>query len=224
MPPCEQFFVLLTLLLFSCHKSLAIDCYQCSGTNNTNQFQCNEWLSSVAVPTTRTNFNVTRRFEGIHPKWVPLPCDRVYGAKYCIKHTGRFEGGIGTKRFCSSLDLGNYCNYVRQPGDKLTYRTFRSNRDTSLDVSECDLVIDDEDDTCLVGIKKKSKGVRLTEEPLRLVCDWNDCKAFYHDYREFIDHISNHILDIKKKEQTNCKWSDCNYTASSLLVLAKHNA
>ncbi|KAK9707889.1 hypothetical protein QE152_g27558 [Popillia japonica] len=101
---------------------------------------------------------------------------------------------------------------------------FRSNRDTSLDVSECDLVIDDEDDTCLVGIKKKSKGVRLTEEPLRLVCDWNDCKAFYHDYREFIDHISNHILDIKKKEQTNCKWSDCNYTASSLLVLAKHNA
>lgn len=27
---------------------------------------------------------------------------------------------------------------------------FRSNRDTSLDVSECDLVIDDEDDTCLV--------------------------------------------------------------------------
>lgn len=34
-----------------------------------------------------------------------------------------FLGGIGAKRFCSSLDLGNYCNYVQQPGDILTYRT-----------------------------------------------------------------------------------------------------
>lgn len=34
-----------------------------------------------------------------------------------------FIGGIGAKRFCSSLDLGNYCNYVKQPGDELTYRT-----------------------------------------------------------------------------------------------------
>lgn len=35
----------------------------------------------------------------------------------------QFLGGIGAKRFCSSLDLGNYCNYVKQPGDELTYRT-----------------------------------------------------------------------------------------------------
>lgn len=34
-----------------------------------------------------------------------------------------FVGGIGAKRFCSSLDLGNYCNYVKQPGDILEYRT-----------------------------------------------------------------------------------------------------
>lgn len=32
-------------------------------------------------------------------------------------------GGIGTKRFCSAVHMGNYCDYVRQPGDKLTYRT-----------------------------------------------------------------------------------------------------
>jgi len=32
-------------------------------------------------------------------------------------------GGLGTKRFCSSLDLGNYCNYIRQPGDELEYRS-----------------------------------------------------------------------------------------------------
>lgn len=32
-------------------------------------------------------------------------------------------GGLGTKRYCSSHDLGDYCNYVKQPGDKLEYRT-----------------------------------------------------------------------------------------------------
>ncbi|EZA48649.1 hypothetical protein X777_13251, partial [Ooceraea biroi] len=32
-------------------------------------------------------------------------------------------GGIGTKRFCSPVHMGNYCDYVKQPGDKLTYRT-----------------------------------------------------------------------------------------------------
>ncbi|GJQ82573.1 hypothetical protein Trydic_g13025 [Trypoxylus dichotomus] len=104
MPLCEQFFVVITLLLFLCHRTLAIDCYQCSGTDSKDPFQCNEWLSS----------DIDIR---------PEPCDRVYNNKYCIKHTGRFEGGIGTKRFCSSLDLGNYCNYVKQPGDALTYRT-----------------------------------------------------------------------------------------------------
>ncbi|RZC42416.1 uncharacterized protein BDFB_011561, partial [Asbolus verrucosus] len=107
---------------------VALNCYQCSGSDPTNPFQCNEWLSS-----------------DIDIK--PEPCDNVYNAKYCIKHIGRFEassiscyqcsarnsidcsdgmihlGGIGAKRFCSSLDLGNYCNYVKQPGDILSYRT-----------------------------------------------------------------------------------------------------
>ncbi|OWR42322.1 hypothetical protein KGM_201039 [Danaus plexippus plexippus] len=46
-------------------------------------------------------------------------CEHVYNAQYCIKRTG----GIITKRYCSSLDLGNYCNYVKQPGDKMEYRT-----------------------------------------------------------------------------------------------------
>ncbi|CAH0605500.1 unnamed protein product [Chrysodeixis includens] len=49
----------------------------------------------------------------------PASCEHVFEARYCIKLTG----GISTKRYCSSLDLGNYCNYVQQPGDKLEYRT-----------------------------------------------------------------------------------------------------
>lgn len=32
-------------------------------------------------------------------------------------------GGIGAKRFCSSKDLGNYCNYVTAKGDVMEYRS-----------------------------------------------------------------------------------------------------
>lgn len=100
----QQFLAhFITFILFV-DISLAIDCYQCSSTNNKNSFQCGESL-------------------GKDHNLIAEPCDAVYGAKYCIKHTGRFEGGIGTKRFCSSLDLGNYCDYIKQPGDILTYRT-----------------------------------------------------------------------------------------------------
>ncbi|XP_044262865.1 U-scoloptoxin(05)-Sm1a [Tribolium madens] len=143
------FSVIFALYL---RTSGAINCYQCSGSDPKEPFQCNEWLSS--------DIDIS-----------PEPCDNVYDAKYCIKHIGRFEastlscyqcaahatidcsdgmihsggiqpescndvfeaqycikstsldGGIGAKRFCSSLDLGNYCNYVKQPGDVLSYRT-----------------------------------------------------------------------------------------------------
>lgn len=97
---CVLFAVFL-LLIETVHS---LRCYQCISTNNSHPFQCNEFLTS--------DIDIE-----------PQPCDDVYGAQYCVKHTGRFEGGIGTKRFCSSLDLGNYCDYVSQPGDKLTYRT-----------------------------------------------------------------------------------------------------
>ncbi|XP_063243464.1 U-scoloptoxin(05)-Sm1a [Bacillus rossius redtenbacheri] len=82
----------------------AIDCYQCSSTDQDNPFQCNEFLTS----------DISIQAE---------PCSAVYGARYCVKHTGRFEGGLGTKRYCSSRDLGNYCNYHNQPGDQLEYRS-----------------------------------------------------------------------------------------------------
>ncbi|CAD1475701.1 unnamed protein product, partial [Heterotrigona itama] len=138
---------------FSFRLVHSLKCYQCISTNNTDPFQCNEFLSSdVDIK--------------------PQPCDAVFGAQYCVKHTGRFEatsldcyqctseeelgcgdsnlvlstlqpancshvydaryciksvelygGGIGTKRFCSARDLGNYCDYVNRQGDKLTYRT-----------------------------------------------------------------------------------------------------
>lgn len=34
-----------------------------------------------------------------------------------------FLGGIGATRYCSSRDLGNYCDYVRNRGDQMEYRS-----------------------------------------------------------------------------------------------------
>ncbi|RWS08844.1 uncharacterized protein B4U79_00290 [Dinothrombium tinctorium] len=52
----------------------------------------------------------------------PKTCD-VYDAQYCIKTTGIFEGDRGTQRFCSSRDMGNYCEYVGRKGDDREYRS-----------------------------------------------------------------------------------------------------
>jgi len=95
------FLAIISLLV---QTGYGIRCYQCNSTSTEYPFQCNEFLTS--------DVNLQ-----------PEPCDDVYGAQYCVKHIGRFEGGIGTKRFCSSVHMGNYCDYVKQPGDKLTYRT-----------------------------------------------------------------------------------------------------
>ncbi|XP_045765767.1 uncharacterized protein LOC123867651 [Maniola jurtina] len=142
------FFLVIIGALKSVHS---ISCYQCSGTDSNQPFECNEFLdsNSQVIPTDCEGIHDAQfcikhvgRFEGLAIDCyqcnssttmecgdglmnldggvlMPIPCDHVYNAQFCIKRTG----GIGTKRFCSSLDLGNYCNYVQQPGDKLEYRT-----------------------------------------------------------------------------------------------------
>ncbi|XP_034174193.1 glycosylphosphatidylinositol anchored membrane protein boudin [Osmia lignaria lignaria] len=143
-------FAALLLFIESVHS---LRCYQCSSTNNSHPFQCNEFLSSDVdikpqpcdgVYEAQYCVKHTGRFEAISLDCYqctseeelscgssnlvlntlqPANCSHVYGARYCIKSVGRYGGGIGTKRFCASVDLGNYCDYVSQPGDKLTYRT-----------------------------------------------------------------------------------------------------
>ncbi|XP_045460442.1 U-scoloptoxin(05)-Sm1a [Harmonia axyridis] len=143
-------FLIICGALFT--LSAAIDCYQCSGSDPERPFQCNEWLtddvdlkpeSCDSVYDAKYCIKHIGRFEasailcyqctaadsidcsdgmirmgGIEPQ----SCDNVFEAQYCVKSTS-LHRGIGAKRFCSSLDLGNYCNYVSQPGDLLNYRT-----------------------------------------------------------------------------------------------------
>uniref|UniRef100_A0A8D8PTZ6 Protein sleepless n=1 Tax=Cacopsylla melanoneura TaxID=428564 RepID=A0A8D8PTZ6_9HEMI len=100
----DKAILTLVLVALGFKGASSIDCYQCVSTDLDHPFQCNEYLSD--------DIDIA-----------PQSCANVYGASYCVKHTGRFEGGIGTKRFCSSLNLGNYCNYISQPGDSLLYRS-----------------------------------------------------------------------------------------------------
>lgn len=100
----DNIVIISALLAVLIKTASSISCYQCNSTSIKDPFQCNEYL--------------TRDVD-----LIPQPCDAVFGAQYCVKHTGRFEGGLGTKRFCSALDLGNYCNYIKQPGDQLEYRS-----------------------------------------------------------------------------------------------------
>lgn len=99
--------VLLIVCICCCFNvGAAINCYVCDATDPNSLFQCSEWFERYDEPTIE-----------------PQNCSNVHDAQFCIKHIGRFEGGVGAKRFCSSKDLGNYCNYVQNKGDSMEYRS-----------------------------------------------------------------------------------------------------
>ncbi|XP_050539294.1 U-scoloptoxin(05)-Cw1a [Daktulosphaira vitifoliae] len=99
-----NYFTLIFLIIFITIKTtFSISCYQCNSTDLQDQFKCTEFMNDADL--------------------MPTPCTEVYNAAFCIKLTGRYEGGLGVKRYCSSHDLGNYCDYIKQPGDSFEYRT-----------------------------------------------------------------------------------------------------
>lgn len=123
---CGWPYTRINYKLFYLCSVASISCYQCNSTDIEDQFRCNEFMDTYGLE--------------------PQPCTDVYNAAYCVKLSGRYEGvlwswmlaslvelcscnfnflagGLGVKRYCSSHDLGNYCNYVKQPGDKMEYRT-----------------------------------------------------------------------------------------------------
>uniref|UniRef100_A0A336K354 CSON013015 protein n=1 Tax=Culicoides sonorensis TaxID=179676 RepID=A0A336K354_CULSO len=104
----KNLIIPISAILFALiDRATSISCYVCNTTSSLSApFQCSEWFD---------------RYD--NPDIQPQDCSNVHGAKYCIKHIGRFEGGIGAKRYCSSRDLGNYCDYVRNKGDGMEYRS-----------------------------------------------------------------------------------------------------
>ncbi|XP_069936888.1 UPAR/Ly6 domain-containing protein bou [Cherax quadricarinatus] len=82
-----------------------LNCYQCDSSRDPH---CPEYL--------RANYHSRPA------SLTPTSCHGVFEARYCVKTTGMFEGELGTKRFCSARDWGNYCEWVRRPGDEREYR------------------------------------------------------------------------------------------------------
>lgn len=103
-----QYVAMVTCLFlfmgFNIHLAKAISCYECDSSSN---FTCTEKWD----PSSRTS-SIYRN-----------NCRKVFEATYCIKMTGIYDGKLGTKRFCSSKDWGNYCEYIKRPGDIQEYRS-----------------------------------------------------------------------------------------------------
>ncbi|XP_075238318.1 glycosylphosphatidylinositol anchored membrane protein boudin isoform X2 [Lycorma delicatula] len=101
----SEITIFVTILLTVFFRTVgSINCYECSTPLN---IDCGDILIHDQDGKSLT----------------PTSCDHLFEARYCIKTTGIYKGGLGTKRFCSSLDLGNYCNDIQQPGDELEYRS-----------------------------------------------------------------------------------------------------
>merc|ERR1712141_722250 len=95
---------IVTIVSSLIHRSASIDCYSCDSSSD---FTCSEfWDPSEDVNTKYYN-----------------DCSEVQDSKYCVKMTGVYDGKLGTKRFCSSRDWGDYCEYIQRPGDPREYRS-----------------------------------------------------------------------------------------------------
>lgn len=68
-------FYYVIKIIYFCGVIIAysINCYQCSGTNSNEPFECNEYLDTDTA-------------------LVPIDCEGIHNAQFCIKHVGRFEG------------------------------------------------------------------------------------------------------------------------------------
>uniref|UniRef100_A0A4Q8K4J8 U37-Liphistoxin-Lsp1a_1 n=1 Tax=Liphistius sp. SGP-2016 TaxID=1905180 RepID=A0A4Q8K4J8_9ARAC len=99
---CSSFLQLLIAACFAFQIASAIKCYQCNANEHAH---CAEVFNPERLDIS------------------PTSCDHINEARYCIKATGIYEGTIGTRRFCSSRHHGNYCEYIRRPGDDREYRS-----------------------------------------------------------------------------------------------------
>nr|XP_018903497.1 PREDICTED: omega-scoloptoxin-Ssm1a-like isoform X1 [Bemisia tabaci] len=95
--------LLHAVFLFMCFRNAkCIECYQCD-SGMADASDCN-YLTDKSSPDLKSK-----------------SCSSIPNAKFCVKKVA--QGGLGTKRFCSALDMGNYCNYVKQPGVDREYRS-----------------------------------------------------------------------------------------------------
>ncbi|CAH0557893.1 unnamed protein product [Brassicogethes aeneus] len=102
-------------------------------------------------------------------------------------------------------------------------KKFRTNRFLEDDSpSESELVIDDRP-----ARKKNTAAIKLSEEPLALICEWDDCKKVIKNQREFEDHLMQHcqkVLDSPYDDTVDCLWKDCSSPGLPPQTLRRHTS
>ncbi|CAL1546659.1 unnamed protein product [Lymnaea stagnalis] len=98
----KYFCFMIVLLPAFIETALALSCYQCDSTLDSN---CQEmWDSSLSYNQQKYR-----------------TCN-MWNAQFCIKVTGMWGGVVGTHRFCSSRDLGDQCQDIWFPDHDRMYR------------------------------------------------------------------------------------------------------
>ncbi|KAL7643732.1 UNVERIFIED_CONTAM: hypothetical protein RMT77_005738 [Armadillidium vulgare] len=95
-----SWFLTVFIIFISFNEGHSIHCYECDSSLD---MTCGETLADGHTHT-------------------PNDCSYLQEPSFCVKMTGLYEGELGTKRFCSARDFGNYCEMVRRPGDERLYR------------------------------------------------------------------------------------------------------
>ena len=89
-----------SIVMLNGNCAVALSCYECD-----------------------SHHDITCKWNSIVQSHFSVGCRNVPHAKYCLKMISVYGKEIGTKRFCSSKDYGNYCEYTKIPGADYEYRT-----------------------------------------------------------------------------------------------------
>lgn len=86
---------------------------------------------------------------------------------------------------------------------------------TESQLSECDLVIDDD-----YGLPKRKRGYVTREKTkVSMTCKWADCStAPFPNYDNYMRHVQTH----PKTDDLKCLWQDCSYTTTDSNFVLKH--
>ncbi|KAJ8958907.1 hypothetical protein NQ318_019675 [Aromia moschata] len=117
------------------------------------------------------------------------------------------EGGIKRKSRLAVFE------HVVEKEKKPKHKRFRPNR---LDLddsspSESELVIDDD------ATEPRNPLIRLSEEPLNLICEWDSCKESFESWESFNNHLRAHALETA--DTLKCRWTNCK---SEILTSSLH--
>ncbi|XP_063901378.1 histone H4 transcription factor-like isoform X2 [Zophobas morio] len=91
--------------------------------------------------------------------------------------------------------------------------------DDSLSTSDWDQLFTDSKS------RRRAPSVKLDDEPLTLICEWNSCYQAFTEVPSFNKHVKEHIHYYNFDEDPDnlhCCWLECSYNANSIDDLNQH--